>query len=98
VDGINGLAVSMPVAGVVATLVAGPSVLAKLTPEILLIGIGLAVLLPVVPFALEMMSLRRAPGRCWASVWWSRPEWGRPAAAPGRRRRCPPKSARRLLN
>jgi len=59
VDGINGLAVSMPVAGVVATLVVGPSVLAKMTPEILLIGIGLAVLLPVVPFALEMMSLRR---------------------------------------
>jgi inner membrane transporter RhtA len=59
VDGINGLAVSMPVAGVVATLVVGPSVLTKMTPEILLIGIGLAVLLPVVPFALEMMSLRR---------------------------------------
>jgi inner membrane transporter RhtA len=59
VDGINGLAVSMPVAGVVATLVAGPSVLAKMTPDILVIGIGLAVLLPVVPFALEMMSLRR---------------------------------------
>jgi inner membrane transporter RhtA len=59
VDGINGLAVSMPVAGVVATLVVGPSVLAKMTPEILLIGIGLAVLLPVVPFALEMKSLRR---------------------------------------
>jgi inner membrane transporter RhtA len=59
VDGINGLAVSMPVAGVVATLVVGPSVLAKMTPEILLVGIGLAVLLPVVPFALEMMSLRK---------------------------------------
>jgi inner membrane transporter RhtA len=59
VEGINGLAVSMPVAGVVATLVAGPSVLAKMTPEILVIGIGLAILLPVVPFALEMMSLRR---------------------------------------
>jgi inner membrane transporter RhtA len=59
VDGINGLAVSMPVAGVVATLVAGPSVLARMTPDILVIGIGLAVLLPVVPFALEMMSLRR---------------------------------------
>jgi inner membrane transporter RhtA len=59
VDGINGLAVSMPVAGVVATLVAGPAVLAKMTPDILVIGIGLAILLPVVPFALEMMSLRR---------------------------------------
>jgi inner membrane transporter RhtA len=59
VDGITGLAVSMPVAGLVATLIAGPSVLAKMTPEILLIGVGLAVLLPVVPFALELMALRK---------------------------------------
>jgi len=59
VTGINGLAVSMPVAGVFATIVVGPSVLATMTPEILLIGIGLAVLLPVVPFALEMTALRK---------------------------------------
>ena len=31
----------------------------RMTPEILLIGIGLAILLPVVPFALEMLALRR---------------------------------------
>ncbi len=30
-----------------------------MTPEILLIGIGLAILLPVVPFALELLALRR---------------------------------------
>jgi len=59
VAGINGLAVSMPVAGVVATVVAGPSVIARMTPEILVIGIGLALLLPVVPFALEFMALRK---------------------------------------
>ena len=59
VDGIGGLALSMPVAGLAATLVAGPSVLGRLTPELLLIGLGLAVLLPVVPFALEMLALRR---------------------------------------
>ncbi len=59
VAGINGLAVSMPVAGVVATIVVGPHVLDRMTPEILLIGIGLAILLPVVPFALEMLALRR---------------------------------------
>ena len=31
----------------------------RMTPEILLIGIGLAILLPVVPFTLEMLALRR---------------------------------------
>lgn len=59
VAGINGLAVSMPVAGVVATIVVGPHVLDRMTPEVLLIGIGLAILLPVVPFVLEMLALRR---------------------------------------
>ncbi len=59
VAGIKGLAVSMPVAGVVATIVVGPSVFERMTPEILLIGVGLAIMLPVVPFALEMLALRR---------------------------------------
>jgi inner membrane transporter RhtA len=57
--GIKGLAVSMPVAGLVATVVAGPSTFGHLTPELLLIGVGLAILLPVVPFTLELLALRR---------------------------------------
>src|SRR4051812_6114217 len=59
VSGIGGLAVSMPVAGLAALLVAGPSLAGDLTPAILLAGLGLAVLLPVIPFALEMLALRR---------------------------------------
>jgi len=59
VSGINALAVSMPVAGLVATIVVGPAVLPRMTPDILLIGIGLAILLPMVPFALELLALRR---------------------------------------
>ncbi|GID92220.1 membrane protein [Amorphoplanes digitatis] len=59
VSGLQGLAVSMPVAGLVATLVVGPSVLTGITWQLLLIGLGLAILLPVVPFILEMLALRR---------------------------------------
>lgn len=59
VDGVNGLAVSMGVAGVFATLIVGPAVIPRITPEILLFGIGLAILLPVVPFTLELLALRR---------------------------------------
>src|SRR4029079_15044804 len=59
VAGLRGLAVSMPVAAVVATIVVGPSVFERMTPQILLIGVGLAIMLPVVPFALEMLALRR---------------------------------------
>ena len=59
VAGIQGLAVSMPVAGVIALLVARPDPAVALAPHMLLAGIGLAVLLPVIPFALEMLALRR---------------------------------------
>ncbi|WP_290062543.1 EamA family transporter [Amycolatopsis solani] len=59
VAGVRGLAVSMPVAGIVATLVAGPAAFGHLSWELLLAGLGLAVLLPVIPFSLEMLALRR---------------------------------------
>ncbi len=59
VSGLGGLAISMPVAAVVASLVAGPGVVGRLTPGLLLAGVGLAILLPVVPFSLEMLALRR---------------------------------------
>ncbi len=59
VTGLQGLAVSMPVAGLVATLVVGPSAWPSMTWEVVLVGIGLALLLPVIPFSLEMLALRR---------------------------------------
>jgi inner membrane transporter RhtA len=59
VSGVQGLAIAMPVAALTATVIAGPSVFGQLTWELLFVGLGLAVLLPVVPFALEMLALRR---------------------------------------
>jgi len=59
VSGIRGLAISMPVAGVTATLISGPATFGSLTWELVLIGLGLALLVPVIPFALEMLALRR---------------------------------------
>lgn len=59
VTGLQGLAVSMPVAALVATVVAGPSTFGDLTWELLAIGLALAVLLPVIPFSLELLALRR---------------------------------------
>ena len=59
VTGIAGLAISMPTAALVASAAVGWQVVGRLTPELLLIGVGLAVLLPVVPFILELLALRR---------------------------------------
>ena len=59
VAGLGGLAVSIPVAALVTTLFAAPEISRALTPHLVLIGFGLALLLPVVPFGLEMYALRR---------------------------------------
>jgi inner membrane transporter RhtA len=59
VAGIQALAVSLPVAGVVALLVARPDPAVVLAPRMVLIGIGLALLLPAIPYALELLALRR---------------------------------------
>jgi inner membrane transporter RhtA len=59
VAGVQGLAVSMPVAGLVAAAVAGPAVAPLLTWEVVIAGLGLALLLPVLPFTLELLALRR---------------------------------------
>ena len=67
----------------------------RMTPEILLIGIGLAILLPVVPFALELLALRRLDHRrvrhadgAGAGVRDDRrPARAAPGARPGGRRR-----------
>ena len=59
VTGLSGLAVSMPVAAVVSVLVAGPTLGGRLSWEPVLVMLGLAVLSPLVPYALEFQALRR---------------------------------------
>lgn len=58
VTGLNGLAVSMPVAGVLALSAAAPG-LGRLTWPLAGIMLALAALHPVVPFTLEFLALRR---------------------------------------
>jgi inner membrane transporter RhtA len=59
VAGVQALAVSIPVAGTIALLVARPDPAAVLAPHMVLAGLGLALLLPVIPYALELLALRR---------------------------------------
>ncbi len=59
VSGLQGLAISLPVAALLATIVAAPTALGDLTWHLVWVGAGLAILLPLVPFALELLALRR---------------------------------------
>jgi inner membrane transporter RhtA len=59
VTGLNGLAVSLPVAGLVATVFIAPSAIGDMSWQLWIAGIGLAIMLPLVPFTLELLALRR---------------------------------------
>ena len=80
----------MPVAGLAATVVVGPSTFGRMTPELLLVGIGLALLLPVVPFTLEMLALRRLTTSAFGTLMSLEPAFalvvGPGRAAPGTQR------------
>jgi inner membrane transporter RhtA len=58
-SGLDGLAITIPVAAVAASVVGIPQAWGHITPVIVLQSIGLAILLPVIPFALELLALRR---------------------------------------
>jgi inner membrane transporter RhtA len=58
-DGIQGLALTIPVAALAAAVVGVPQAWGHIDLSVLLAALGLAVLLPVLPFALEMLALRR---------------------------------------
>jgi len=59
VAGLQGLAVSIGVAALVSTPFATADIGRAVAPNLLLAGFGLALLLPVIPFSLEMNALRR---------------------------------------
>jgi inner membrane transporter RhtA len=57
--GIGALAITVPIAAVAAAAVGIPQAAGHLGLDILAAAAGLAILLPVLPFALEMLALRR---------------------------------------
>ena len=57
--GIGALSLTIPVAALTAAVVGIPQAAGHLSLEILVAAAGLALLLPVLPFALEMLALRR---------------------------------------
>ena len=67
-SGVRGLAVSIPVAAVIASIIAAPSTIPLLTWEAALAGLGLAVLLPTVPFMLEIQALRRITAAAYGTL------------------------------
>lgn len=58
-EGLFGLSVSIPVAALITAIVGVPQAWGNITFEVLLIALGAAILLPLVPWTLEFLALRR---------------------------------------
>lgn len=58
-SGIDGLAISLPVAAIVSAFVGLPQAWGHIDVEVLLVALVAAVLLPVIPWTLELQALRR---------------------------------------
>ena len=57
--GLSGLSMTVPVAALTAAVVGVPQAIGHLSPDLLAATAGLALLLPVLPYALELLALRR---------------------------------------
>lgn len=58
-EGLEGLAITIPVAAIATTVVGLPQAWGHITVSVIVQSIGLAILLPVIPFILELLALRR---------------------------------------
>jgi inner membrane transporter RhtA len=57
--GVDGLAISLPVAAIVAAFVGVPQAWGGITVEVLAIAVAAAILLPLIPWTFELYALRR---------------------------------------
>ncbi|HET7899845.1 MAG TPA: EamA family transporter [Candidatus Nanopelagicales bacterium] len=58
-SGVDSLAISIPVAAVTAAFAGVPQAIGGITVPVLMLALLVAVLMPVIPFALELFALRR---------------------------------------
>lgn len=67
-SGLEGLALSMPIAALTATFIGLPQAWGNLTWGVVGVGVILALLTPVFPFALEMAALRKMSKRAFGTL------------------------------
>lgn len=74
--GITGLSLTVPIAAATAAAFGIPQAAGHLTPGVLATAVGLAVLLPVLPYALEMLALRRMTPTAFGTLMSLEPAFG----------------------
>ena len=76
VSGIGGLSITVPIAAVTAAVVGVPQAVGHLDPGVLLATAGLALLLPVLPYTLELLALRRMTPNAFGTLMALEPAFG----------------------
>ncbi|MHA7278125.1 EamA family transporter [Arthrobacter sp. MDT2-2] len=74
--GISALSLTIPVAAATAAVIGIPQAAGHLSPGVLAAAAGLAILLPVLPFALEMLALRRMTATAFGTLMALEPAMG----------------------
>jgi inner membrane transporter RhtA len=74
--GLSGLSLTVPIAAVTAAVVGVPQAAGDLSVTVLAAAVGLAVLLPVLPYALELMALRRMTPNAFGTLMALEPAFG----------------------
>jgi inner membrane transporter RhtA len=75
-SGIGALSLTIPVAAATAAVVGVPQAVGHLDLGVLVTAAGLALLLPVIPFALEMLALRRLTSTAFGTLMALEPAFG----------------------
>jgi len=75
-SGIGGLTITIPIAAVTAAVAGIPQAAGHLTPGIIATAAGLAFLLPVLPFTLELLALRRMTPTAFGTLMALEPAFG----------------------
>jgi inner membrane transporter RhtA len=74
--GLEGLSITIPVAALTAAFVGIPQAAGNLTWQVVVAAFGLALLLPVIPFSLEMLALRRLTTAAFGTLMALEPAFG----------------------
>lgn len=75
-SGIGALSITASIAALTAAVIGVPQAAGHITPQVLLAALGLAVLLPVLPWALEMAALRRMTPTAFGTLMALEPAFG----------------------
>jgi inner membrane transporter RhtA len=75
-SGFKGLAITIPIAAVVSSFIGIPQAWGHITWQVLVISLFLALMMPVIPFALELMALRRLTAASFGTLMALEPAFG----------------------